>query len=703
MEGKERFGTKYEENSTRSDCRMRIQGMSDLFMHECVDIAWDDFFLDDDRIVPHHGSKRLNDHFTLGENNKRCRRELANISNNTGGSAPKYVDHGKEKSGISPLSKARNIMLEKDSWPRKLNGPFSSGSDDELIREASSLACDSTMPLQPHGLKSNNRDINSGELVKHSTTSLNNKANLVDDNPFNFPIGDVNHSSNDFFENAENKDSGDLLYYGWSEIENFDDIDRMFRSDSTLGLGVCKEDELSWLSSADDIGGSGDALKSDAKFSCPDPSEVKTISENHDFSNGKSGNNFDMTNAPIRYKDCSWTSEKSDSFRSFLTGPDIDDSKDGFMPPEQGTGFNSKIQPSISISSHFRSGDAAVTSEHEKKIKPQSQSEGKSKVHCLENGSLAQISDLKDKVMKTRSGLTSDEVFASVHVQQQQHAPASNSDSCLENPISNIHLNDSHLCDPSSVNLDPSIVKSEANDMAPISSMDSHHASSQLHYMDGFSCPPFNETALVMSGQGEKLKSCQANHDSLQNGSMAIQAVISDSGLVGKYENHCDPQGASSANEAEMSSSNMQESSTMIPDLDDISLEAASFRQLQLVTKQLDLRTKICIRDSLYRLAQSAEQRRINQNLNGDFGDERDASGAASEAEGTKRCASFMDMETDTNPIDRSVAHLLFHRPSDSSNTCDCDSFNFQSPSVVHGSGSSPAVLSDSLASGENA
>lgn len=209
-------------------------------------------------------------------------------------------------------------------------------------------------------------------------------------------------------------------------------------------------------------------------------------------------------------------------------------------------------------------------------------------MHCLENGSLAQISDLKVKVMKTRSGLTSDEVFASVHVQQQQqHVPASNSDSCLENPISNIHLNDSHLSDPSSVNLDSSIVKSETNDMAPISSRDSHQASSQLHYMDGFSGPPFNETALVMSGQREKLKSFQGNHDSLQNGSVAIQAVISDSGLVGKYENHSDPQGASSANEAEMGSSNMQESSTMVPDLDDISLEAASFRQLQLVTKQV--------------------------------------------------------------------------------------------------------------------
>jgi hypothetical protein len=31
------------------------------------------------------------------------------------------------------------------------------------------------------------------------------------------------------------------------------------------------------------------------------------------------------------------------------------------------------------------------------------------------------------------------------------------------------------------------------------------------------------------------------------------------------------------------------------------------------------------------------------------------------------RCTGFVDVETGTNPIDRSIAHLLFHRPSDAS------------------------------------
>ncbi|XP_041991728.1 protein LNK1-like isoform X2 [Salvia splendens] len=626
-----------------------------------------------------------------------CRFNVANIWNKTGGSATNYVDHRKEKSEISSLSNTKVNMLEKNSWSR--SGPFISGLDNELNKEASSLACDSTMPL-PHGLKSNNSDLNRSELLKHDAI-VNSNTSLVDDSPFSFLIGDANHTGNDnsFFEHAQNKDSSDLLYGGWSEIENFDDIDRIFRSDSTLDLGVNKEDGFSWLSSTDSapyIGGPGDALKSDAKFPFHEPSEVKTISENHDFSNENSLNKFAMENAPIRIKDCSCTPEKSDSYTSFLTGPDLDDRKDGV-----GNESNANIHTGISTRSHSRAGDPAGTNKHKKQIKLQSQSEGK--VHCPKYGGHAQISDLQNEIMNRCSGLFSDEDLASAHVQQQPHTPASDSNSCLENPISSIHTKGSHLSDPSSVNLEESMVKTETNDFTSISSRDSHHASGQLQqYMDGFPGPPFKETGLVARGQREKLDSYRGNLSpelaSLGNGSVAVQAMISDPGLVGSYENNCDLQGVSSVTATETDSSYMQESSTMVPNLDDISLEAASFHQLQLVTKQLDLRAKLCIRDSLYRLAQSAEQRRRNSNLNDSFGDERD-SGGASEAEGTNRCTTFMDMETDTNPMDRSVAHLLFHRPIDSSTTPSRDSFSFKLPNVVHGSAASPPVLANSLES----
>ncbi|KAL7608271.1 hypothetical protein Lser_V15G13812 [Lactuca serriola] len=80
------------------------------------------------------------------------------------------------------------------------------------------------------------------------------------------------------------------------------------------------------------------------------------------------------------------------------------------------------------------------------------------------------------------------------------------------------------------------------------------------------------------------------------------------------------------------------------------------FHQLQQVMEQLDLRTKLCIRDSLYRLARSAEQQHNNPGISSSATDINDSNNG------------LMDMETNTNPIDRSVAHLLFHRPSKSPN-----------------------------------
>ena len=229
------------------------------------------------------------------------------------------------------------------------------------------------------------------------------------------------------------------------------------------------------------------------------------------------------------------------------------------------------------------------TNEHKKQIKLQSQSEGK--VHCPKNGGHAQISDLQNEIMNPCTGLTSDESLASVHVQQQPHTPASDSNSCLENPISNIHTKGSHLSDPSSVNLEESMVKAETNDFTSISSRDYRQASGQLQYMDGVPGPPFKETGQVACGQREKLESYRGNLSpelaSLGNGSVTIQATISDPALVGTYENNSDLQGVSSVTATETNSSCMHESSTRVPDLDDISLEAASFHQLQLVTKQV--------------------------------------------------------------------------------------------------------------------
>ncbi|GAB2267961.1 hypothetical protein Dimus_002938 [Dionaea muscipula] len=126
-----------------------------------------------------------------------------------------------------------------------------------------------------------------------------------------------------------------------------------------------------------------------------------------------------------------------------------------------------------------------------------------------------------------------------------------------------------------------------------------------------------------------------------------------------------DANGYSMCIQAQLDSSNALESCSINSPLNEVSLEAISFRQLQHVMEQLDSRTKLCIRDSLYRLARSAEQRHKFANSASGSNYDNDANPLA--YHGANKSTGLMDMETDTNPIDRSIAHLLFHRPSEAS------------------------------------
>ncbi|CAM0873511.1 unnamed protein product [Alopecurus aequalis] len=96
----------------------------------------------------------------------------------------------------------------------------------------------------------------------------------------------------------------------------------------------------------------------------------------------------------------------------------------------------------------------------------------------------------------------------------------------------------------------------------------------------------------------------------------------------------------------------------------DNSVEESSFRQLQNAVSQLDAKTKLCIRDGLYRLARSAQNRPVFPNAVNSHGDSQDVK----DMQNTDTSGKFVDprsIETQTNPIDRSIALLLFHQPSD--------------------------------------
>ncbi|CAL0328748.1 unnamed protein product [Lupinus luteus] len=104
------------------------------------------------------------------------------------------------------------------------------------------------------------------------------------------------------------------------------------------------------------------------------------------------------------------------------------------------------------------------------------------------------------------------------------------------------------------------------------------------------------------------------------------------------------------------------DSNTISVAINDHSVEDTILYMLNDIISKLDVKIRLCIRDSLFRLAQSAMQR---QYANDTSNTSRSIRGEleALPKEESHRYAKIPDVETETNPIDRTVAHLLFHRP----------------------------------------
>ncbi|KAJ4750907.1 agglutinin-like protein [Rhynchospora pubera] len=106
---------------------------------------------------------------------------------------------------------------------------------------------------------------------------------------------------------------------------------------------------------------------------------------------------------------------------------------------------------------------------------------------------------------------------------------------------------------------------------------------------------------------------------------------------------------------------------------DDPPLEETIYYQLQDALAKLDVRIRLCIRDSLLRLAQSAMERqsasdRSSTNFSTNPSDDNESLSQNDFPNTTKRfMLKIGEGETGTNPIDRTVAQLLFHKLSEKS------------------------------------
>ncbi|XP_027355953.1 protein LNK2-like isoform X3 [Abrus precatorius] len=108
--------------------------------------------------------------------------------------------------------------------------------------------------------------------------------------------------------------------------------------------------------------------------------------------------------------------------------------------------------------------------------------------------------------------------------------------------------------------------------------------------------------------------------------------------------------------------------------MDDHFVEDTTLYMLQDIISKLDVKIRLCIRDSLFRLAQSAMQRNYASDTSSTNSSSREELEAVAreESNSQNRYARIADVETKTNPIDRTVAHLLFHRPLELTGNYPC-------------------------------
>ncbi|XP_068639036.1 protein LNK1-like isoform X2 [Aristolochia californica] len=535
-------------------------------------------------------------------------------------------------------------MLEKSAWScLHKNG--------DCLDAVTDLACKDS--------KVSDSCFKSGEI-----DSVGKEFCTEDQNLCQFQLPDISSADNEleFFSNEQQDDEcSDLFDYGWPYIGNFEDVDQLFRNcDSSYGQqnGSTADEPSCFSPSSHAINGTEEAFKfgfrskfeTDPKF-CPDGQ--CPVFDDNDQNNMSSAVN-------------SWTSNIDEasnmgfySCTSWLDG-DCQNKRES-ASREQGNDNSRGEERKMLLSTQVTSGSSITGPQGVNKVnmlkqpKNKSQSEGKRKERSSEY--------LNDSVIHGPA-----QVKKCAH-----HYPVSQSASTSESE------NKKHLPYELSTQT-PKYVH-------PLRRSPDYHS---------------KPSVLIPGEKVQKFHQRQQLHSQYSGGSQeqtASHTGIDDKIPTQKQINHVqDVLGGDSEAEVTrvecLDSSAIQDSSSCMSSVlsNGISPEAASFRRLQDVMDQLDIRTKLCIRDSLYRLARSAEQRHMKSNSKD--GIEKHAGPRTDE---TNKCMGFMDAETNTNPIDRSIARLLFSRPSEPSLGASSHALSLQSNIRVHGCTTNKPEMPDGI------
>ncbi|KAG6534153.1 hypothetical protein ZIOFF_008037 [Zingiber officinale] len=428
------------------------------------------------------------------------------------------------------------------------------------------------------------------------------------------------HSKITFFAN-DNDQENDLLYYDWSDISNFEDVDQMFRNcDPTFGQWS-NTDGPSWMSSSNDMFGPEDTLTSAFESSTL---EFKELEKAPGYCENTQHLHDCKTPQVDTHKQSCLTHQsfKSNAEQAYDGGGE-DENKSSLTP----------------FSTHN-------LDEHEPEINIQTQQLNRQF-----------SSDVKGKGLATYP--------VQLHSKQDCFAK-SNSSSFTQSLDPDFHVDNKLLYQDLLLRTTSSTITNCEQDISSSLEVSAPVGNNTFHGMGKVPCPLLNNSVMKLE-------------------EMAGRPHIGPPDLGNSVRKHYDNFGQNIHNDQgnmniELHGTDMDSGVGKSPFMasvlsDDISIKIIRFQQLQGTIGQLDIRTKLCIRDSLYRLARSAEQRHKFDAANAQGADFRTGiygTGASS------RPVEYMDIETETNPIDRSVAHLLFHKAPESVMRTIDDSTSFE-------------------------
>ncbi|KAG9451533.1 hypothetical protein H6P81_011498 [Aristolochia fimbriata] len=572
-------------------------------------------------------------------------------------------------------------MLEKSAWSHL-------HENGDCIEVVTDLVCKDS--------KVSDSCFKSGEI-----DSVGNEFCTDDQNLCHFQLPDISSADNDleFFRNEQQDDEcRDLFDYGWPDIGNFDDVDQMFRNcDSTYGQqNGSAADEPSWFSPPSHAVnateepfklGFRSKFETDPNFS---PDGHCPVFDDNDQNN--------MSNAVN-----SWTSDIDEasniglySYSSWLDG-DFQNKRES-ASKEQGKDNDGGEESKLHLSTRATSGSSVTGSQVVNKIDMPKETnyevplEGKRKERSSEFSNDSVING-PSQVKKYTNSMNS-EPLQDIH-QPKKYWELSTMN-YLPQPTSYVNVGAHHCPVPRSASTSKSVNKKHLpselpnqtlNNVQPVMKSPDHH---------------FKSSVLLPGEKLQKFHHRQQLRSHFSGGSQeetASHAGIFVETAAEKQINHVQDElrGDSEADVTRvecLDSSVVQDSSSCMSSVlsNGVSPEAASFRQLQDVMEQLDIRTKLCIRDSLYRLARSAEQRHMNNSSK-----DRIEKRASSMTDETNKCMGLTDAETNTNPIDRSIAHLLFSRPSEPSPGGNGDALSLESHIMVNGCTTNQPEMRDEI------